>query len=132
VCEAYRTGVSQSRPRSGGRGVQIAYTCDAALCTTIGIGQTSAPARDPLRKASLLQNACGGLSELGGLREILALEQIDRVSCGASQACGCDEPGRDIDAATQAEITELNRGQQAIGIKPQCQLNGTLCGATKK
>lgn len=132
VCEAYRTGVSQSRPRSGGRGVQIAYTCDAALCTTIGIGQTSAPARDPLRKASLLQNACGGLSELGGLREILALEQIDRVSCGASQVCGCDEPGRDIDAATQAEITELNRGQQAIGIKPQCQLNGTLCGATKK
>lgn len=131
VCEAYRTGLRQSRRRQDGRGVQIAYTCDAALCTTIGIGQTGTPPRDPAREAALLQNACGGLSGLSGLRDILALEQIDRVSCGASQVCGCDEPGRDIDARTQAEITGLNRGQQAIGIKPQCQINGTLCGAKK-
>ena len=131
VCEAYRTGMRQSRRRQDGRGVQIAYTCDAALCTTIGIGQTGTPPRDPVREARLLQNACGGLSGLSGLRDILALEQIDRVSCGASQVCGCDQPGRDIDAATQAEITGLDKGQQAIGIKPQCQINGTLCGVKK-
>ena len=131
VCEAYRTGMRQSRRRQDGRGVQIAYTCDAALCTTIGIGQTGTPPRDPVREAGLLQNACGGLSGLSGLRDILALEQIDRVSCGASQVCGCDQPGSDIDAQTQAEISGLNKGQQAIGINPQCQINGTLCGANK-
>jgi hypothetical protein len=131
VCEAYRHSVGQSSRQSWSRGVQIAYTCDAALCTTVGIGQTTPPPRDPVRKAGLLQNACGGLSELSGLRSILALEQIDQVSCGASQVCGCDEPGADISAATQAEIAGLNKSQEAIGIVPQCELNGTLCGAKK-
>jgi hypothetical protein len=131
VCEAYRHSVTQASRQSAPRGVQVAYTCDAALCTTLGIGQTSPPPRDPLRKAALLRNACGGLSELDGLRAILTLEQIDQVSCGASQVCGCAQPGADISADTQAEITALNKGQEAIGIEPQCQLNGTLCGATK-
>jgi hypothetical protein len=133
VCEAYRhgTGQSQSPSPSAPPGVQTGYTCDAALCTTLGIGQTKPPPRDPLRQAGLLQNACGGLSELSGLRAILALEQIDQVSCGASQVCGCDEPGTDISAETQAEITGLNKQQEEIGIVPQCELNGTLCGARK-
>jgi hypothetical protein len=131
VCEAYRRSVGQSSRQSTARGVQIAYTCDAALCTTLGIGQTKPPPRDPVRKAALLQNACGGLSELGGLRAILALEQIDQVSCGASQICGCDEPGTDIGADTQAVIAGLNNGQEGIGIEPQCMINGTLCGAKK-
>lgn len=131
VCEAYRHGIRQNSRQSAAKGVQIGYTCDAALCTTIGIGQSAPPPPDPLRKAALLQNACGGLAELSGLRAILALEQIDQVSCGASQICGCDEPGTDISAVTQAEITGLNQGQEALGITPQCQLNGTLCGARK-
>jgi hypothetical protein len=133
VCEAYRRGAhpSQSPYSSAPRGVQIGYTCDAALCTTLGIGQTSPAPRDPPGKAELLQSACGGLAELNGLRAILALEQIDQVSCGASQVCGCDEPGTDISAATQAEITGLNQRQEALGIEPQCQINGTLCGTQK-
>jgi hypothetical protein len=133
VCEAYRHGISQSRaPESSvPRGVQAAYTCDAVLCTTLGIGQSAPPPHDPPRKAALLRNACGGLSELSGLRAILALEEIDQVSCGASQVCGCDEPGTDIDADTQAVIARLNKQQEAIGIEPQCLINGTLCGAKK-
>jgi hypothetical protein len=131
VCESYRSGVTRSLPASGWRGVQTAYTCDAALCTTLGIGQSVPPPHTPVRKADLLRNACGGLSELNGLRAILALEQIDQVSCGASQVCGCDQPGTDISADTQAVITRLNTQQQAIGIEPQCRINGTLCGAKK-
>jgi hypothetical protein len=134
VCDAYRSGIRQSprQPAStASTGIQIGYTCDAALCTTIGIGQTAPPPRDPIGKAALLKKACGGLAELSGLRAILALEQIDQVSCGASQVCGCDEPGPDINPETQAGIAGLNRGQEAIGIAPQCLLNGTLCGAQK-
>lgn len=131
VCESYRRGITQTSPASPWRGLQTAYTCDAALCTTLGIGQSGRPPHAPLRKADLLKNACGGLSELSGLRAILALEQIDQVSCGASQVCGCDQPGADISADTQAVITRLNTQQQAIGIEPQCRINGTLCGATK-
>ncbi len=131
VCEAYRHSIRQSPRPSAQPGVQVAYTCDAALCTTLGIGQTTPARRDPPGKADLLRNACGGLSDLAGLRSILALEQVDRVSCGASQVCGCDEPGKDIDAATQADITRLDQRQQKLGIEPQCQINGTLCGAKK-
>ena len=63
------------------------------------------------------------------LQVILALEQIDQCSCCASQVCGCDNAGSDINAATQAEITKLNAEQERLEITPQCQINGTLCGA---
>jgi hypothetical protein len=59
----------------------------------------------------------------------LALEQIDQCSCCASLVCDCAKPGLDINAATQAEITELNAQQEELEITPQCELNGTLCGA---
>ncbi len=131
VCADYRAGIRPSSNRSAPRGIQIGYTCDAALCTMLGNGQTKPPEHDPLLKAEILQNACGSLSELNGLRAILALEQIDQVSCGASQVCGCDTPGRDIDAATQAEIAALNKEQETVGVTPQCLINGTLCGARK-
>jgi hypothetical protein len=134
VCEAYRNGIQESLRRAASTaatGIQIPYSCDAALCTTIGIGQTAPPRHDPIRKAALLQKACGGLAELSGLEAILALEQIDKVSCGASQVCGCDRPEADINPETQAAIARLDRGQETIGIAPQCLINGTLCGARK-
>ena len=128
VCEAYRTGISQSASKSP-TGVQVGYSCDATLCTTVGIGQTAPPPVNPLGKANLLRQACGGLAELSGLQAILALEKIDQCSCCASQVCGCDNAGSDIDAATQAEIAKLNAEQERLEITPQCQINGTLCGA---
>jgi len=109
--------------------IQLGYSCDATLCTTLGIGQTAPPPADPLGRARLLKNACGGLAELGGLQAILALEQIDQCSCCASQVCGCANAGSDIDAETQAEIARLNTQQEELDITPQCQINGTLCGA---
>ncbi len=115
VCADYRAGIRRSSNPAAPRGIQIGYTCDAALCTTLGNGQTKPPKHDPLLKAEILKNACGGLSELNGLRAILALEQIDQVSCGASQVCGCDTPGRDIDAATEAQIAALNKRRKRSG-----------------
>jgi hypothetical protein len=100
------------------------------LCTTLGSGQNAPPPANPPGKANLLKNACGGLAEQSGLRAILALEQIDQCSCCASQVCGCATAGIDIDAETQAEIARLNAQQEQLEITPQCQINGTLCGAT--
>jgi hypothetical protein len=57
------------------------------------------------------------------------LGQVDHCSCCASQVCGCANSGIDIDPVTQAEIARLNAEQQQLGITPQCQINGTLCGA---
>jgi hypothetical protein len=128
VCEAYRTGIRQGADGSPS-GVQVGYSCDAALCTTLGIGQTTPPPPNPLGKASLLGAACGGLAELRGLPAILALEQVNQCSCCASQVCGCANAGSDIDAETQAEIAGLNAQQEQLDITPQCQINGTLCGA---
>jgi len=128
VCAAYRNGTRQDASGAP-TNIQVGYSCDAALCTTLGNGQSSAPPPNPFAKAGLLQNACGGLAELSGLRAILALEQMARCSCCASQVCGCANAGVDIDPDTQAEIAALNAAQQQLGITPQCQINGTLCGA---
>jgi hypothetical protein len=127
VCAAYRNDISQDTSGSPSN-IQVGYSCDAALCTTLGNGQ-SAPPPNPLAKANLLQNACGGLEKQSGLRAILALEQIDQCSCCASQVCGCANAVIDIDPATQAEIAKLNAQQEQLEITPQCQINGTLCGA---
>ncbi len=128
VCEAYRNGVRQS-PNGSPSSIQVGYSCDATLCTTLGIGQTTPLPVNPPGKAHLLQHACGGLAELSGLQAILALEQINQCSCCASQVCGCATAGIDIDAETQAEIAALNERQEQLEITPQCQINGTLCGA---
>jgi hypothetical protein len=125
VCDAYRNDTRQDANGS----LQVGYSCDAALCTTLGNGQNAPAPANPLAKANLLQNACGGLAEQSGLRAILALEQVDHCSCCASQVCGCANSGIDIDPVTQAKIARLNAEQQQLGITPQCQINGTLCGA---
>jgi hypothetical protein len=120
VCKSYRTGIRLP-------GIQVGYTCAATLCTTVGIGQSTPPPPNPLGKATLLKKACGGLAEQSGLRAILAVEQLDQCSCCASQVCGCATP----DANTQAEIAQLNAQQQTLEITPQCEINGTLCGASQ-
>jgi hypothetical protein len=124
VCKSYKTGLRQSTA------IQVGFTCDSTICTATGIGQSTASSTNPLAKATLVKNACTGLSTLSGLQAILALEAADQCSCCASQVCGCDEGGTDIDAPTQAQMTELNAAQRALGITPQCDINGTLCGAT--
>lgn len=129
VCESYKTSIRQGTSTSSSKGVQVAYSCDAALCTTLGIGQKTRPPPNPLKKAGLLKDACGNLAQQSGLEAILALELADGCSCCASQVCGCANAGADIDAETQAEITKLNAQQQQLKITPQCQINGTLCGA---
>jgi len=129
VCETYRTGIRQSTNASLAAGIQVDYSCDAALCTTVRIGQTGTPPSNPLGKANVLRNACSSLAQQSGVGLILALEQLAQCSCCASQVCGCAEPGADINAATENEIATLNSEQQVIGITPQCEINGTLCGA---
>ena len=128
VCAAYRND-TRTDANGSPTNIQVGYSCDAALCTTLGNGQSSPVQVDPLAKADLLQNACSGLAGQSGLRAILALEQLDHCSCCASQVCGCANAGTDIDPDTQAEIAGLNAAQQQLGITPQCQINGTLCGA---
>jgi hypothetical protein len=64
VCDAYRNDTRQDANGS----LQVGYSCDAALCTTLGNGQNEPAPANPLAKANLLQNACGGLAEQSGLR----------------------------------------------------------------
>ncbi|VTZ28243.1 conserved hypothetical protein [Methylocella tundrae] len=129
VCESYKNSIRQGTSTPSSKGVQVAYSCDAALCTTLGIGQTTQSPSNPLKKANLLKNACGNLAEQSGIQAILALEMADGCSCCASQVCGCSNAGVDIDAETQVEIAKLNAKQERLQITPQCQINGTLCGA---
>jgi hypothetical protein len=119
VCDAYGGSVTDSNP------FQVGYTCDATLCTTIGIGQEGNP--PPIGdQASLLGQACNGIQEIDGMKQILLVETLAECSCCASQVCGCDN----IDGPTNNEILNLNQEQRDVGINPQCDINGTLCGET--
>lgn len=91
-------------------GVEVGFTCDATLCTASG------------RDFELVSDACTGLDE-APLSEILLLEQTVGCSCCASQICGCEPSPR-----TNAKIYELDAAQRALGITPQCDINGSLCG----
>jgi hypothetical protein len=103
VCAEYRKNVQA--------GVQVDFTCDATLCTSTG------------RDVDLVNEACTGLKD-GKIGEILLLETEVGCSCCASQICGC-EP----DEPSNAEIYMLNQKQRDRNITPQCDINGTLCGA---
>jgi hypothetical protein len=91
-------------------GVEVGFTCDATLCT--------ASAKDLF----LANDACTGI-EQSPLSEIFLLEQEAGCSCCASQICGCEPSPK-----TNAKIYELDEAQRALGIKPQCDINGSLCG----
>ena len=102
VCAEYRQSRSQ--------GIEKGFTCDATLCTATG------------DNPGLVAKACIGLQN-ASISEILKLETEAECSCCASQICGC-EP----DAQTNEAIWLLNQEQRNLGIAPQCDLNGTLCG----
>jgi len=103
VCEEYK--------KSNQAGVEIGFTCDATLCTAT---------KDDF---DLVQEACSGLGD-SRVSEILKLETEVGFSCAASQICGCEPKKK-----TNEKIFSLNERQRARGISPQCDQNGTLCGA---
>jgi len=108
ICAAYACAPDGS--------VEPGYTCDATLCT------------NQCNDRALVGEACGDLPQCPkeGTTAILALESAVGCSCCASQLCGCAP-----NAATQQAIAELNAAQRARGITPQCDVNGTLCGAAE-
>lgn len=119
VCAAYGGGVNAS-------GIQVGYSCDATLCTTVGIGQENNSSFPPPRNAQLglMGQACNGIQDLSGMKQILMVEALAECSCCASQICGCSN----INATTNQAVFDLNQQQRAVGIQPQCDINDTLCG----
>lgn len=103
VCNEYST-CSQTKS------VQAGYTCDATLCT------------DECNDRNLLGPACSALPKCE-LSEIVKAEEAAQCSCCASQLCGCT-----ANRPTNKAISSLNQEQRALGITPQCDINGTLCG----
>jgi hypothetical protein len=120
VCAAYEGSVV------GSSSTQVGYTCDAASCTTLGIGQEGNPDFPPPlgNQIALLGQSCSGIQEIDGLNQILLVETLAECSCCASQVCGCEN----INSPTNEAILGLNQEQRAVGIEPQCDINGTLCG----
>jgi hypothetical protein len=106
ICEAYACMNENN--------IQPAYTCDATLCT----GECN--------EQDLIKSACEDLAACpaAGLVAIADLEAAVECSCCASQLCGCgpNEPTNNL-------IFELNQEQRNKSITPQCDINGTLCGA---
>ena len=104
VCEEYHSCLQP-------KGAQAGFTCDATLCT------------DECNDRDLVSVACSGLAGCD-ISEIVKAETAADCSCCASQLCEC-EPS----AKTNKAITALNQQQRDRGITPQCDVNGTLCGA---
>ncbi len=104
VCDEY----SGCRQKAG---TQAGFTCDSTLCT------------DECNDRDLVGTACSGLSKCD-ISEIVKAETAAQCSCCASQLCGCNPS-----AKTNAAIASLNQQQRNRGIKPQCDINGTLCGS---
>ncbi len=106
--------------------LQVGYTCDSTLCTTLGIGQGSNPSFPPLQsdQTSLINAACGGISSISGMSEIILVETQAQCSCCASQVCECETASQ----PTNKAIFGLDQQQRKVGIEPQCDINSTLCG----
>lgn len=91
---------------------EIGFTCDATLCTS------------SCTDTDLVKIACSGLQPPQcEISEIAKLESEVGCSCCASQICGCE-----LNEKTNAAIFDLNDRQRMLNIKPQCDINGTLCG----
>lgn len=123
VCAAYGTS-NVNNPAS-----QVGYTCDSTLCTTLGIGQGSNPSFPPPRRdqAALSGAACTGIQNINGMKQIMMVEALAECSCCASQVCSCDT----VNQPTNQAIFDLDQQQRNVGIQPQCDINGTLCGTKK-
>ncbi|MGC2495944.1 hypothetical protein [Candidatus Binatus sp.] len=103
VCDEYHTCLQP-------KGAQAGFTCDATLCT------------DECNDRDLVSTACSGLAGCD-ISEIVKVETAADCSCCASQLCQCDPS-----AKTNKAISALNQQQRDRSIKPQCDINGTLCG----
>jgi len=104
VCDEYHSCLQP-------KGAQAGFTCDATLCT------------DECNDRDLVSTACSGLSGCE-ISEIVKAETAADCSCCASQLCQCDPSVK-----TNKAISALNQQQRDRGIKPQCDINGTLCGS---
>jgi hypothetical protein len=104
VCAEYSTCSKRG-------GVQAGFTCDATLCT------------DQCTDRNLVGKACGALPKCD-LSEIIKAETAAQCSCCASQLCGCQP-----NTQTNEAIGSLVKRQRTLGVTPQCDLNGTLCGS---
>jgi hypothetical protein len=103
VCSEYGTCLQAKAAQAG-------YTCDATLCT------------DTCSDRDLVGEACAALPKCD-ISEIAKAEGAAQCSCCASQLCDCLP-----DAETNKAIFSLNQRQRDLGITPQCDVNGTLCG----
>jgi hypothetical protein len=104
VCAEYSTCSQKG-------GIQAGFTCDSTLCT------------DQCNDLNLVGTACAALPTCD-LSEIIKAEGAAQCSCCASQLCGCKP-----NAQTNTTIASLVQQQRNVGIKPQCDINGTLCGS---
>ena len=93
------------------KGAQSGFTCDATLCT------------DECNDRDLVSTACSGLARCD-ISEIVKAETAAQCSCCASQLCECNPSKK-----TNIAIFALDQQQRDRGIKPQCDINGTLCGS---
>jgi hypothetical protein len=102
----------------------VGYTCDATLCTTIGIGQGKTYNPSVKAQTALASQACQGVGQMANFSQIMLAESLANCSCCASQICGCSTPN----AQTNQSVFSLNQAQRVNTIEPQCGINGTLCG----
>ena len=123
VCQSYGNTIDN-------KGVQLPYSCDATMCTTLGIGQEHNPYFPPSlnKQIKLLHQSCKNIQNAPGLEQIMMVEALAECSCCASQVCQCDN----INQITNQAISKLNKQQQEAGIVPQCNINYTLCGSESK
>jgi hypothetical protein len=125
-CPLYVPGTTSLPPNSGincqtvcdeysscthAGGIQTGLTCDSTLCT------------DQCNDLDVVGEACASLAKCD-VSEIIKAEQAAQCSCCASQLCGCQ-----ANTQTNATIASLVQQQRDLGIKPQCDINGTLCGS---
>ena len=118
VCASYQTSTPVTP------GLQVGFSCDATLCTTIGIGQGKGYDPSVKAQAALAGQACQGVGKMTSFAQIALVESLANCSCCASQVCGCSTPN----AQTNEAISGLNKLQRSQTIEPQCDINGTLCG----
>ena len=120
VCASYDTTMQPSSS------IQVGYSCDATLCTTIGIGQGATSSPSVKAQATLAQQGCAGVQNMSNFGQVMLVEALANCSCCASQVCGCT--GRN--STTNDTLAVLNQAQRNQGITPQCDINGTLCPNT--
>lgn len=118
VCASYQNSTPVTP------GLQVGFTCDATLCTTIGIGQGKSYNPSVKAQNSLLSQACQGVGQMANFSQIMLAESLANCSCCASQICGCSTPN----TQTNQSVFKLNQAQRSNTIQPQCDKNGTLCG----